>query len=453
MNHSTLSEYPIKNLGIIGAGESARSVAKHATSMGVNVTVFDDSTLVDFPSSVSQKKISIENIQGSNPDDIIISPWFGPAHPIVKEIRSKNIPLHSEIEYASRYIHQPIISITGTNGKTTTTALTWYLFNSIKTPALLCGNIRGSGYPEQPLTHALLQGNNSSDTLFVTEVSSAQLEHISKFKSDIAYITNLKPDHLDRYPDFNTYKQTKYKLLSSIKKEGVFILHQHHDQQVYQEIKEHLRQDISILSPDEIAPIINGQMLFHGFSLPIDSIPAVSDHFLQNIQAALTIIHAYYKQFTSQQVNTLFSAIKSFPGVEHRMEIIGSKNGVRMINNSMCTNPEAIISSCSSIHTKQHLLIGGLTKGLDFTILNSFLDNIHASVYIFGKDRYLISEMLQDRYPVFLSMKEAFHSALTSACPGENIILSPGCSSFGEFKDFVDRGKKFKELVKQSCNL
>jgi len=457
-------------------------------------------------------------------DLLIANPAVDSRSPVLREAVANGVEVISEVEFAFRIAKAPIIAITGTNGKTTTTVMNYLILQACGEKPLLCGNIFGSGYPEMTLTEAAMQA--SADQVLVAEISSFQLEWVRDFRPVSAGITNIVPDHQDRYDSFEDYARTKMRIFSA-QGEGAFAVVRAYDPVVKApgqvSAVSHLRPrnrprrgasgqgsgDLSAGRPSpsplperegnpevltfgaagEQAEITEEHIRILDKTIPLETLPFSEPHNYQNAGMAALLAYGYlkwrakrepesnaatvlnaaedeaekkraakrnvYHPRTSAQVRPalpeqIVEGLRHFHGVAHRMERLGSRNGVEVINNSMCTNPDAVLKSALAVEDLgKHILIGGVNKGLDFAPLKGFFSNPRTRAYIYGSDREQIQRMLGGTHPIFETMGEAFVAATQEARDGETIMLSPGCASSDQFQDFRDRGDVFRKIAKE----
>ena len=369
---------------------------------------------------------------------------------------------------------------------------------------VLCGNIFGSGYDEMPLTEAAMLA--TPEQTLVAEVSSFQLEWVSKFKPVAAGITNIWPDHLDRYTGFEEYAATKQRIFDRMDSENTAVVKANDPVVVAPGGKRsgyrprRARAGVANATPQSLPTVLTfGATGEHGkvdemdlkilnqtvrlADLPFDephnysnacmaallTYGALKNRALKNPNSHAAKLLAEAEGNESKRIKSarsvydgklpegpsfalpveIIDGLKSFHGLAHRMEALGAKNGVRVINNSMCTNPDAVIKSAQSVRDPAHLLIGGVNKGLDFKPLKHYLANHRHHAYLFGTGALQLDEMLGGNYPIFVTMKEAFEAATRVAVNGEVIMLAPGCASNDQFRDFRDRGNVFKAMAKE----
>jgi UDP-N-acetylmuramoylalanine--D-glutamate ligase len=432
-------------------------------------------------------------------DELILNPAVPLRHPIHEIARAREIKVIGEIEYAGRISKAPIIALTGTNGKSTTTVMTYLCLLACGEKPVLCGNIYGSGYPEQALTEAALSAE--SDQVLVAEISSAQLELTEHFHPVSAGITNITPDHQDRYRDLEEYSGFKHRIFAAQGGRDFAVVKANDPAvrapgQVSLQYRGRGRRSSLGANPvrevsktltfgahGEHAEVGPDTLTVLNQTIKLSDLPFQEPHNFTNAAMACLLAFGYLKWRAEAEPTSnaarllakakaeyreghrvvrgmsvpnvdvapreLFDGLRAFRGLAHRMEPLGSKGGVSVINNSMCTNPIAVVTSAQGLRDPVHLLIGGVNKGLDFQPLRNYLANGRNSAYVFGSDAEQLRKMLGEQYPTFLHMSEAFAAATKIARAGEYIMLSPGCASTDQFEDFVDRGDVFKRIAKE----
>jgi UDP-N-acetylmuramoylalanine--D-glutamate ligase len=438
-------------IAVFGLARSGLSIAKAALDLGADVTVVEER-----PAGDEKKQALARDLQtlgakvdlgwsgdfNSGFDLVVTSPGVPMRHPKLESAHASGVPIHSEVEFAFRISKAPIVAITGTNGKSTTTALTYECLRGAGFEAVLCGNIYGSGYDEVPLTDAAHASR--SDQVLVAEVSSFQLEWVSAFRPLASAITNIRPDHQDRYAGFEEYAATKRRIYAG-----------------------QAAQDFAVLGADEPRPPYpqvlrfgpSGEGAVSGETLEVLGRPflrsefaIVGEHNFQNAAVALLLTACVAHRLRGDSLAVPPAAIppaKAFKGIAHRMEAVGEKRGIRIINNSMCTNPDAVIASSRSVAAHQHLLLGGSNKKLDFAPLKHYLESSGHEVYLFGRDAEALKQQLGTEGSVFEKLAEAFSHAIRNAKPGDVVMLAPGCASMDQFEDFRDRGNVFRAMAKE----
>ncbi|MEQ1823558.1 MAG: UDP-N-acetylmuramoyl-L-alanine--D-glutamate ligase [Fimbriimonadaceae bacterium] len=463
-----------QRIGILGLGRSGLAIALATKARGDQPVVYDSKPVDDKRIAPLAKTLNQEGIEfhagwdsyflrgrGDKANEIetlVTSPGVDMRKPMLVEAARSGIEVIGEIEFAYRIARAPIIAITGTNGKSTTTVMTFLALRAAGLNAVLCGNIWGSGYDEIPLTEAA--ANSTSDQILVAEISSFQLEWVKDFRPRCAGITNISPDHLNRYDSFDQYAATKRKLFDRMA-EGDTIVANAGDTQTYP-TNQSLRDRgaglprVRFYSSAGVDASFDSHSLKLSICEPLDLLPFKEKHNLINACHASLLAESFMDSIdhldASQRAYSILQGLKGFKGLAHRMEHVGHRNGIDIINNSMCTNPQAIVASSSSIVMPQHLLIGGIKKNYDFKPVSEYLERTGHTAYCFGRDAQEISQELSESVQIFDTMKEAFGAATEKAVPGETIMLAPGCASMDQFDDFVARGEEFKKMAKEWLN-
>lgn len=360
-------------------------------------------------------------LDSSEFDLVVVNPAIDYRAAVLQRAWSAEIEVIGEIEFAFRISKAPIVAITGTNGKSTTTVMMWQCLRELDVDAVLCGNIFGSGYPEMPLSEAAASATGQQ--VLVAEVSSFQLEWVREFAPVAAAITNVTPDHLNRYDSFEQYRAAKQRI------------HAAQSQSDFAVDLGHAAGEAARIAPDP-SP----------FAFP-------ARHNDLNAGTALAIVEGLFERLDKPfDREGAIAALRQFKGLAHRMEQVGDRDGVSVVNNSMCTNAAAVLSSVGSLRAEtRHVLLGGINKGLDFEELRGLLDGPNR-LYLFGQSKDELNAALGGGHPVYDRMREATESALRNARPGDAVILSPGCASMDEFEDFRQRGDVFRAIAKEWLN-
>lgn len=445
-----MNEFENKKIGIIGFGKSGQNVAKILKAKGANIFVSESKNMnkdqlkiiadynLDYEIGHSEKLLSNEML--------VVSPGVDNNIEILKKARNQKIPIFSEIEIASRFLKNRIIAITGTNGKSTTAFLTYQLLKLNGKKAYLGGNIS----PGKSLSEIVIE-NPSKDAIIVVEISSFQLENISKFSPNIGIITSISDDHLDRYSSFQDYFNTKLKLLKSVKKDGYKILN--YDNNLLRALKDNNTLFVSVNEKVENGGFLEDQQIV----IRIDGEEMVYDikkFNLVGIHNKQNLIFAILSTFliSEREIKITSDDFSQLKGMEHRLEFVGQINNKKIYNNSMCTNPEAFIKSVESLGNKQIIILGGRNKNFNFESIIDTIKKHAVFVIIIGEVKDILAEkLLQNGYKQFFSA-DSLDSAVKKSLEikdGEIVNFSPGFSSFDMFKDFIDRGNKFKEIVKK----
>jgi UDP-N-acetylmuramoylalanine--D-glutamate ligase len=383
-----------------------------------------------------------------NADEIVKSPGIPEKNELVKKIRAKGIPVISEIELAYRYKgNSRIVAITGSNGKTTTTALTWHICRHAGLDVALVGNI-GYSFAKQVA--------EDPKPWYIAEISSFQLDDIKMFRPDIAILTNITEDHLDRYDyQFKKYIDSKFRITMNQTRDDVFIFCA--DDPV---TMQYLNQ-FTILSnplpitmqqePNKGAFIKNGQLTIDTGSermmMSVFDFTLKGKHNQYNTMAAG--IAAATLGLRKEKIR---EAIQSFETLEHRMEYAATIRGVEFINDSKATNVNSTWYALESMEKPTILILGGVDKGNDYSLIMDLVKEKVKAIVCMGIDNRKIHEAFGKDVELIVntsSAVEAVKSAFHFAEKGDVVLLSPACASFDLFKNYEDRGKQFKDAVRE----
>lgn len=421
---------------VIGLARAGTAMAVALAKSGANVHVVDQKAADQLEMLQEMDRLEALGIEVSTSwlgevhwdevDVVAPSPGVPPRHPTLRDAQENGIPIWSEIEVAYRLSKAPIIAITGTNGKSTVTALTWFILKECGKNAVLCGNIAGSGYPEIPITTAALQ--STDDQILVAEVSSYQLEFIDQFRPHACTITNIGEDHIDRHGTVDAYAATKRRIYKNQTNEDFAIVNQSR--------------------PETIATGMKAQVIPYndGSTGQIDESRLWSrgKHNVDNAMAAWLL--ARTMGCDDAQID---AAIYKFPGLMNRMELLGERDGIRFVNNTMCTNPEALRASIESCPGSVVLIAGGVLDNLDLSPIGRIdFERIRAS-FLIGSDAPRLAALFPPTAQLVGGLNQAFQMAVAAAQPGDTVLLAPGCKSFDQYKDFIQRGDSFRALVQE----
>lgn len=436
----------------MGAGESGTGTAVLAKAKGWNVFVSDLGQIQD----VYQHELNENGIQWEegkhtealilDADEIVKSPGIPDKAPMVVAAGGKGIPIISEIEFAGRYTQAKMICISGTNGKTTTTLLTYHILKNAGLNVGLAGNI-GKSFARQ----VALENHD----IYVLEVSSFQLDGNFNFRAHISVLTNITPDHLDRYDyDISKYAGSKFRLTLNQQAEDYFIYCA--DDSISQEYM-HLKTGNATLLPFSVKNSCAPGAYVTNNTLHIQ-------HNKQNItinmeEISLRGIHNTYNSMAAAVVASLLDVRKesireslcNFQNAEHRLEFINRVNGVEYINDSKATNVNSAWYALESMEKPVVWIAGGVDKGNNYKELKALVKDKVRYIICLGLDNIKIHQAFQDDVDMIIntmSAKEAVHVASRLAQKGDCVLLSPACASFDLFDNYEDRGRQFKEAVK-----
>ena len=449
-------EFKNLKIAVTGMGVSGISIAKAAKKRGAKPVVYDQQPL-NTPAGIKKidqlESLGIPvvtswhgHLDEADFDILVTSPGFSKDHPAINDALKAKKPIFSEVEFAYQILKAPLICITGTNGKSTCTVLTWQILKAAGYNAVLCGNISGSGYPEISLTQA---ADHAKETdVLVSEISSFQLEWIQDFRPKVATITNITPDHLNRYSGFEDYANTKLKLFQNMGHGDTIVINQ--AEKTVPDIQNSESQKAYFDPTNEHQNNIRiegDRLIVDDECIDLKELPITSEFQKVNILQSLSLAYAFIGLPSSEQIQKMFIAIKEFKGLDHRMEYLGEKEGKKVFNNSMCTNPKAVLACLQGVQNRMHLLMGGFPKELDYDEVGEFLKNSQHKVYIYTETDPKFKSQLGDHWPVFRSIEEAFRIAVDSSDDGEMISLIPGCASSFPFSNFRERGERFREIA------
>jgi UDP-N-acetylmuramoylalanine--D-glutamate ligase len=441
----------MKRIVVLGAAESGAGAAVLAKKEGFDVFVSDMSTIKDkYKKLLNNHEIVWEEGQHTeelilNADEIIKSPGIPENAPMILKIKEKHIPIISEIEFAGRYTHAKMICITGSNGKTTTTSLIYHILKNAGYNVGLAGNIGNS---------LALQVAEEQHDYYVIELSSFQLDNMYDFKADIAVLMNITPDHLDRY-DFKmqNYVDSKMRIIQNQTPDDAFVFW-NDDPIVTAELKKYnikakLCPFSEFKSNSVIGYVDKDEYVIEGptpFNMEQEELALRGKHNLYNSLAAG--ITADLAGVNNDQIR---EGLKSFEGVEHRLEKAGRVRGVEFINDSKATNVNACWYALDSMRTPVVLILGGKDKGNDYSEIFDLVKEKCIGLVFLGVDNTKLHAAF-DNFGIPIadvkSMKDCVDECFKMAKPGSTVLLSPCCASFDLFKNMEDRGEQFKECVK-----
>ena len=442
-----------KKVSVFGMARSGMAVARLLSKNGADVFVTDVKEEKELHSEIEElKKLNILFQTGSHSqkaishkDYIVLSPGISSDIPILRNAQDIGVPLFSEIEVAFWLCQAQIVGITGSNGKTTTTALVGEILKEDKRECQVAGNI---GVPFSSVVEDV-----SPQGIIVLEISSFQLENIEEFKPEVAALLNVSPDHLDRYPDLKSYSEAKLRIFENQTSQDFALFNLDDDYSM--KIKEHpIAQEIFFSTAREVERgtfIKNGEMFlrFGGKTEKImdsEEIGIKGPHNLSNAACACAITGVL-----GAKKESISKALRNFKGVEHRLEQVKVISGIRFVNDSKATNVSSLWYALKSIPEPVLLIAGGRDKGGDFTQLREIARKKLKGLILLGEAKRKIDQALGDVVkPVLVdSLEEGVKKAYKMASPGECVLLSPGCASFDMFENYEHRGRIFKSVVNQ----
>ena len=425
-----------KRIVVLGAGESGSGAAILAKEKGFDVFVSDCGTISEpYRALLDQNGVQWEDGKHSeelilNADEVVKSPGIPLTAPLIQKLQAQGTPIISEIEFAARYTNAKMICITGSNGKTTTTSLIYYILRNAGLNVGLAGNIGNS---------LALQVAHEDHDYYVIELSSFQLDNMYDFKADVAILLNITPDHLDRY-DYKflqNYIDAKFRITRNQTKEDSFI---------------YWAEDPVI--DREMKKIQLGATLYpYGFSVP-NPLPLGEEELA--LKGKHNVLNSMAATIAAKVVGikkeVIRESLKTFQGVEHRLQYVATVRGVRWINDSKATNVNSCWYALESMTTPTVLILGGKDKGNDYSEIDELVkEKCHTLVFM-----GLHNEKLREHFEKFEELKifdtdnlhDAVMAAYNAAHEGDTVLLSPCCASFDLFKSYEDRGEQFMKAVK-----
>ena len=439
-----------KRLLVVGLARTGIVVSLFCAAYGARVTATDEkpeSALADTLEKLRAAGVTLEF--GAPPpeifvnqDLIIVSPGVPAKLPGLELARNCNVPVWSEIELAWRLLRGKLVAITGSNGKTTTTALVAHILKSAKMPVLVGGNI---GTPLLARVEA-----SSDSTVTVAEISSFQLETIEAFRPDVGVLLNLTPDHIDRHGSFEEYARVKQKLFQNMLDRDFAVLNAD-DPEVAQRGPLHGRR-FWFSRQKRLAAgtfLLGGQILFRregseSVLMRRNDIPLRGEHNLENVLAASTAAI-----LAGAPTDSIEAAVRSFPGVEHRLEFVAEIGGVSFYNDSKATNVDAALKAIDAFPGSLFVILGGKDKGAPYAPVREPLRQKAKLVLLIGAAAGKIAAELGGAAEMedAKTLERAIKIALDHAKPGDTVLLAPACASFDQYENFEQRGREFKEIV------
>jgi UDP-N-acetylmuramoylalanine--D-glutamate ligase len=439
-----------KRVLVIGLARTGLVASLFCAAYGAQVTATDEKPETELKETAEKLRAAGVTLElgGNRPetflnqDLIIVSPGVPAKSPQLILARNRGVPVWSEIELAWRLLRGKLVAITGSNGKTTTTALVGHILQLAKIPVLVGGNI---GTPLLAKVEA-----SSDSTVTVAEVSSFQLELIEAFRPDIGVLLNLTPDHIDRHGSFEEYARAKQRIFENM-----------------------IDRDIAVLNADDLEVARRGPAHGHVFwfsrqkrvatgaflrgeeiifrregsedvVMRRGDIPLRGEHNLENVLAAVTAAI-----LAGAPIDAIAPAVRTFPGVEHRLEFVQEIRGVAFYNDSKATNVDAALKAIEAFPGPLFVILGGKDKGAPYAPLREPLKQRAKLALLIGAAADKIAEELDGAVPMERAgtIERAVTLALEAAKPGDTVLLAPACASFDQFENFEQRGRVFKEIV------
>ena len=441
---------------VVGLGKSGKAAARALNNAGAIVEVQDSQTADKLDTQFLQymQNEEIRSYLGTKPEDmtaydmLVLSPGVPPALDYIEEARKAGAEIIGELELAYRVGEGRFIAITGTNGKTTTTTLVGEIFKAAGRDTAVVGNIGNPVVAEAD--------ESTEDDWLVTEVSSFQLETVSEFRPEVSAILNLTPDHLNRHGSMEAYGQAKARIAANQGEDDYLVINMD-DPQAFALSKDTKATVIPFSRKSEPAAgaylddtsiIVKGLDGKKHFICDKADLRIIGDHNVENVLAAAAIAF-----FAGIDPEVISSAVKEFPGVEHRIEFCGRVDEVDYYNDSKGTNVDAAVIALKALEKGIILIAGGDAKSQDFTELAAHFDGCVEALVLLGRDAYMIEEAARKAGFTNIynckDMPECVRKAAELARPGEKVLLSPACASWDMYDNFEQRGRHFKQCIKE----
>jgi len=448
-------EYKGKKILVVGFERTGQAVCDFMHARGAEIRVSEKKPESALGAKISDWKAKgvLFETGGHTPDwflsaDMIVPSPGVPPLPVISQAAAKGIPVVSEIELAFRHIKGKIIGITGSNGKSTTTVLTWKILKEAGLRARLAGNI---GTPL--ITHV---DDSRDGDIFVTEISSFQLEYVDSFRPAVAAFLNLSPNHIDWHETYNGYVKAKKKLFRRLGPGDSAILNRD-DRLVWSfapEISARLYAFSRKTRPRRGAFLEKGRLIIRDGksrdSIPTSSIRLPGAHNLENVMAA-----AVMARLSGVNGESIKRSIMAFPGLEHRLEKVTTFGRVLFVNDSKATTIDATLKALASFNRPAVLILGGRDKGADFGLLRKHMKNKVRATVILGEAAGKIEAALKGAVPIHKvnDYRQAVRTSFDLARPGDVVLLAPACTSWDMFRNFEERGRTFKREVRLLARL
>ena len=442
-----------KKVLVFGSGISGIGAGKLLEQVGASVVLYDGQETLDKEVLKAQlgDDTKAEIILGELSEEVmetldlvVMSPGVPTDLPVVLKMRDMGIPIWGEVELAYTYGKGDVLAITGTNGKTTTTALLGEIMKNYKESVFVVGNIGN------PYTAAALEMRE--DSVAVAEMSSFQLETIHEFRPKVSAILNITPDHLNRHHTMEAYIKAKEDIAKNQTKEDTCVLN--YEDEVTRKIGENVKANVLYFSSqrklDRGIYLDDGNIILRQdeeiLVCNVNELKLLGTHNYENVMAAVAMAAAY-----RTPMEVIRRTIKEFAGVEHRIEFVREKDGVAYYNDSKGTNPDAAIKGIQAMNRPTVLIGGGYDKDSEYEEWIQAFDGKVKLLVLVGATKEKIAEAAERvgfvSYVMADSFEEAVEKCIEAAEPGDAVLLSPACASWGMFKNYEERGDKFKELV------
>jgi UDP-N-acetylmuramoylalanine--D-glutamate ligase len=443
-----------KRVTVAGAARSGLAAAELLARRGARVTLSE--MRAEAPETEPLTRLGVQLELGghwtqtfADAELVVLSPGVPPDTPAVQAARDRGVPVIAEIELASRWLQGRVIAITGTKGKSTTTALTGRMLEAAGFKVTVGGNIGA------PLSAQVSE--STPDTFHVVETSSFQLEQIDTFHPWISVLLNFSPDHLDRHPTVDAYAAAKARIFENQNARDFAVINA--DDPTVLELARRGRATARLFARS--GAIARGTVVEDGWIVdrrhdlaarlvPLEAIHLLGPHLVNDVMAAATV-----GAIAGAAPEAMTAAVDAFRGLEHAMELVGEVDGVRFVNDSKATNVESALRSIESFERDLVPIIGGKFKGGDLRLLRDPLRARAKAVVAIGEARPLVREALADVVEVLEAdtFADAIDRAFALAKPSGVVLLAPACASFDMFRDYAERGRRFKDEVQRLIDM
>jgi UDP-N-acetylmuramoylalanine--D-glutamate ligase len=439
-----------KRVTVAGAARSGLAAAELLVRRGARVTLSELRS--EAPETGALKRLGVQLELGGHQTQtftdaelVVLSPGVPPETPVIQAARDRGVPVIAEIELASRWLRGRLIAITGTKGKSTTTALTGRMLEAAGFKVTVGGNIGA------PLSAQVV--DSTPDTFHVVEASSFQLEQIDTFHPWISVMLNFSPDHLDRHPTVDAYAAAKARIFENQDARDFAVINA--DDPLVLELARRGRATARLFARSGSIPrgtvvedgwIVDRRRDIAARLVPLEAIHLLGPHLVNDVLAAATV-----GAIAGAAPEAMTAAVDAFRGLEHAMELVGEIHGVRFVNDSKATNVESALRSIESFERDLVAIVGGRFKGGDLRLLRDPLRARAKAVVAIGEARPLVRDALQDVIAVHEAdtFADAIGQAYVLAKPSGVVLLAPACASFDMFRDYAERGTRFKDEVKR----
>ncbi|MCF7793767.1 MAG: UDP-N-acetylmuramoyl-L-alanine--D-glutamate ligase [Candidatus Cloacimonetes bacterium] len=430
--------------GILGVARSGIAAAKKIKQLGGKPFLSEYKTENQIQDSAKIKAEFYCEFGGHSEkvlenDVLIVSPGIPLNIPIIQKAKAKKIEIISEIELGFRikHLHSFIIAITGSNGKSTTVSLIHHILQTAGYKSILAGNI-GTAFTSFPIEKPDID-------FIVLELSSFQLELIDKFQPDVAAILNITPDHLNRYKNMEDYAKAKFNIFQNQSPGNLAILNS--NDKYSANFKDQITAEIKQFSLSGKSDILlnNNKFQFQHHNISLENATLKGPHNLENMMAAVLAVSPF--NIPDEFIEEAFSTFRSLP---HRLEFVAEIDGIKFYNDSKATNTDAVKYALQSFEKPIRLIIGGSGKGEDYSVLNELIKKHVKKLYLIGDSKEEMAKAFADTvdFEKFQTYKDVVITAFQEAEKGDEIVLSPACTSYDMFQNFEQRGDHFKKLVR-----